>query len=161
MKKLIQGILVGSTLLFGLWLGGMSQSASAATIHTGTPTAIRGWWRTKMTKETYYIGNEKHHIWDYQTLQITKKHVWGMNEDGKTFKIRNVAYQVSKYHGIKVYTLLGTHTKHRKQVFAADYDRIGDILLSVDIDVKKQSIGKPVTWYPFSGRISRTTLYPY
>lgn len=143
---------------FSLFLAVPASPAHAATYHKGTPTAVRGWWRTKMKKVNLGHGQ---HLWTYTTMHVTKNKISGaFGTQSDHYQIKQLySYTASKKH--KLFVVDGTYTLGKADYFEAFQLTGKNKLETAGINSKGIIKGPIYKWYKFSGKASPKTFYPY
>jgi len=155
-------ILTIALLAVGITIGGtgLTEQANASNVYSGTPKAIRGWWRTKMHKVSYRWHGKKKYTWDYQTMHILKTKIRGAyGTQADSYGINDMVHLTTTTEGIKVYTLGGNEWIADEIVFS-NYVRSGNKLVTYS-GTKSGNVKDLTTWYKFSGKASKKTYYPY
>ncbi|GEO69263.1 hypothetical protein [Levilactobacillus acidifarinae] len=156
MKKAIKwGLLVTAAVSLNL---AIDTTANAATYHKGTPTAVRGWWRTKMKKVHYGHGK---YLWTYTTMHVTKNRISGaFGTQSDHYEIKKLySYTASKKNNL--FIVDGTYTLGNTDYFEAFHPLSKKKLETASINSKGIIDGTIYTWYKFSGKASSKTFYPY
>lgn len=154
MKRVARiGIVFG--VAFGIFLIGNTQQASASTYHKGTPTAVRGYWRTKM-KKLSDGGNS--YFWSYSFAKIKKNYFSEVMMQAGGYSVGKLSYRYAGNHTyyVKGKAYMGTLNLG---VFNWKIKKISSKKLRTK-DLT-QSNSKYRTWYKFSGKISKQKGYPY
>ncbi|WP_203649309.1 hypothetical protein [Secundilactobacillus yichangensis] len=154
MKKICRTLLL-VLMTFGLFSVASTQSVSASSYHKGTPTTLRGHWRTKMRK----VHNADHtYFWGYFYLTIKKNSFSDVGIQSGGYGAKDMSYRYA-----------GNHTYYLK----GKVDMGGGTVYPFKWKIKKISArkfrgldlankgSKTTTWYKYSGRMSGSTYYPY
>lgn len=155
MKKICRALLL-AVMALGVFSAVNTQSASASSYHKGTPTALRGYWRTKMHK--YRGGLHSSYYWGYSHLTIKKNSFRDAGIQAGAEVPTKLSY---RYLGHHTYYLKGSERMGKSMVspFKWKIKKINSKKLTTQDVINKGS--KTTTWYRFSGQISKHTYYPY
>ncbi|GAX05156.1 hypothetical protein IWT25_00459 [Secundilactobacillus pentosiphilus] len=157
MKKICRTLLL-LIMALGIFSAANTQSASASSYHKGTPTALRGYWRTKIHKNYYNHGGHRDHWWGYFHAAIKSSNIRIDAVQGGAYGANKMSY---RYAGNHTYYLKGKEEMGPGTVYTLKWkikklssNKIKLVLLG-NKDIKT------MTYYKFSGRISKHTYYPY
>jgi len=163
MKHNNAAILTIASLGFGLILIGPVTPANAIVItHSGMPTSIKGWWRTKMKKIS--LGHGKH-LWTYETIHITKNRIRGsFGTQSDHYAVHHLEYMpMVDIHPIE-YQVRGEYEVYKHSSYIYDFQKINKKHLLIgerdlkSLELKTNTI---TNFYKFSGKASKKTFYPY
>ncbi|WP_164504688.1 hypothetical protein [Levilactobacillus huananensis] len=130
-------------------------SAHAQSWHHGTPTELRGWWRTKKHKVS--AGTICPKVWAFDYIHITNKyHVWqGFQTD--IYCAKNLKYRLvgSKTYKISGNLFLDKYVDKSQTYFIYKKTSAKTLVRMDNISLKH------IRLYKFSGRMSKKTNYPY
>lgn len=147
----MQTMIATALLTAGLGFGAVGTPANAASWHKGTPSALKGHWRTKMHKATGSVGGSKNYHWTYLYYSIIGSHVTSTMIQSDSYEIRSTRF---KYLGDHTYKIVGKESIDNKLATYTIHKR-SKKALTIGMNGYNQTV------YKFSGRISKHTLYPF